>query len=233
MGKRMGPTRRRVRGCLLLGRDGRGIRADGVHIEHDGSNSVWARLVVGELRQHQPGSAGHPRELPRDVATHDHERRHHQQHLARDDLTTTVEQRYSANARPCSLAPTRGAPSGFGGPSLVVETLRSPSSSPDVVRPVETPIAICRWPICPIRRYPGPYLASARALILTALFPTDRPMISLAAVPRVGGVFDYLENAAAWTAVLACSPNRPRPRRVVRRGIGGQADGQHIQAACS
>ena len=49
----------------------------------------------------------------------------------------------------------------------------------------------------------GLFLASALALILTRLFPANSPMISLAAVPLVGGAFDYLENAAAWTAVLA------------------------------
>ena len=52
----------------------------------------------------------------------------------------------------------------------------------------------------------GLFLASALALILTRLFPADSPMISLAAVPLVGGAFDYLENAAAWTALAFPGP---------------------------
>ena len=49
----------------------------------------------------------------------------------------------------------------------------------------------------------GLFLASALAVVLSRLFRPGSPVIALAALPLLGSAFDYLENVAAWTALMA------------------------------
>ena len=47
----------------------------------------------------------------------------------------------------------------------------------------------------------GLFLACAIAIALTGLIRPDSRVIALAAIPLVGSIFDYLENAAAWVTM--------------------------------
>ena len=40
-------------------------------------------------------------------------------------------------------------------------------------------------------------------MVLSRLFRPGSPVIALAALPLLGSAFDYLENVAAWTALMA------------------------------
>jgi len=47
------------------------------------------------------------------------------------------------------------------------------------------------------------FLASALAVVLSRLSRPGSPLIAMAALPLLGSAFDYLENVAAWTALMA------------------------------
>ena len=49
----------------------------------------------------------------------------------------------------------------------------------------------------------GIFLAAALALVLTKLTGPGSRFVALAAVPLLGTIFDYLENAAAWVTMTA------------------------------
>lgn len=62
----------------------------------------------------------------------------------------------------------------------------------------------------------GLFLASALAVVLSRLSRPGSPVIALAALPLLGSAFDYLENVAAWTALLAF----PGPAETATRLLG-------------